>query len=94
MSDQPRQKRHRHEKDHDRAVRRENLVEMVGRQITLIAKGDGLLAPHHGGIDKAAHQHDKRQHHVHDADFLVIEARDPVEQHDAPSAKVRNDGDH
>jgi hypothetical protein len=37
-------KQHRHEEDHDGAVRRENLVEMLGWQIALRAAGrDRLL---------------------------------------------------
>src|SRR5690606_27330974 len=54
--------------------------------------GYGLLAAHHGCIDEAAHQHHERQHDVHDPDLLVIEARYPIEQDEAPCAEICDDG--
>ena len=54
--------RHRHEEDHDGAVGREDLVEVLRRQIALRpADGDRLLRPHHDGVGKAAQQHDQRE---------------------------------
>ena len=53
--------RHGHEEDHDRAVRGEDLVVMLGRQIAL-RRSDRhrLLRPHHDRVGKAAHQHQQR----------------------------------
>ena len=59
---QPDDERHRHEKDHDRAVRREDLVVVVGRQVSLgAADRDRLLRAHHDRVGKAAQQHDQRR---------------------------------
>ena len=75
---QPDDERHRHEEDHDGAVRRENLVEMLGRQIALrTAGGHGLLRAHHDRVGEASQHHDQCQHTIHHADALVIDRRDP-----------------
>jgi hypothetical protein len=37
-----------------------------------------LLAAHHDGIRKTTDQHHQTKDHVHDADPLVIDARDPL----------------
>ncbi len=71
--------RHRHEEDHDGAVRREDLVEMLRRQIALRTAGrDRLLRSHHDRIGEAAQQHEHRQNDVHDADALVVDRGDPL----------------
>jgi hypothetical protein len=70
--------RHGGEKDHDRAVRREDLIEMLRRQIASGVKGDRLLRAHHQRIDKAAQQHQQREQQVHDPDAFVIDAGDPL----------------
>ncbi len=76
---QPDDERHRHEKDHDRAVRREDLVIVIGRQVALrLADRDRLLRAHHDRVRKAAQQHDEAEQHVHDADALVIDAGQPL----------------
>ena len=72
----------------------ENLIEMAPRQITLRVECDRLLGPHHHGIDEAAHQHDQRQRHVHDADLLVIEARQPFPPQIAPLAEPGDERNH
>ena len=58
-------------------MRREDLIEMLRRQITCGVKGDRLLRAHHERIDKAAQQHQQREQQIHDADALVIDAGDP-----------------
>ncbi len=71
--------RHRHEENHDGAVRRENLVEMLRRQIALRAAGrDCLLRAHHDRIGEAAQQHEQPQHEIHDADALMIDGGEPL----------------
>jgi ribosomal protein S8E len=77
--DQPDHQRHRDEEDHDRAVRRENLVVVLGRQIALrAARGNGLLRAHHDAVAEAAQQHDEPEDDVHDADALVVDRRKPL----------------
>jgi hypothetical protein len=66
-------------KDHDDAVRRENLVVVLGRQITLPgAGGQRLLRTHHDGVGEAAQQHHQRQDAIHHADALVIDGSQPL----------------
>ena len=88
------QERHRHEEDHDGGVGGENLIEMVRRQIAMRVECDRLLGPHHHGIDEAAHQHDQRQRHVHDADLLMVEARQPFGPQIAPLAEPGDERNH
>src|SRR5215204_371810 len=52
------------------------------------AEGEGLLQKHHDRIGEAAQQHDDRQNNVHDADFLVIDAREPFPPEITPLAIV------
>lgn len=71
----------------------EDLVVMMGRQVTCgIAKGNGLLDPHHDGIGETAQQHDQAEDHVHDADFLVIDAGKPFEPKVAPQLEMADCG--
>ncbi|MGY4191726.1 hypothetical protein ACVIM9_001067 [Bradyrhizobium sp. USDA 4520] len=83
--------RHGYEENHDGAMRRENLVEMLRWQIALRTAGrDGLLGTHHDAVRKAAHQHEQRKDDVHDPDALVIDRGDPF----APEIRpVSIDGD-
>ena len=78
-------------------MRRENLVEMLRRQISLrTARGDGLLRPHHDGVGKAAQQHDQRQDDVHDADALMVDGGEPLSpqiRHVTLERDPRKDGD-
>jgi hypothetical protein len=67
---------------------------MVRRQIARRVECDRLLGPHHHGIDEAAHQHDQRQHHVHDADLLMVETREPFGPQIAPSAEPGDERRH
>jgi hypothetical protein len=70
---------HGDEEDHDRAVRRENLIEMLGRQVTLCsADCDCLLRAHHDCVREAAQQHDQCQDDIHDADALMIDGGNPL----------------
>ena len=75
----PDHERHRHEEDHDGAVRREDLIEMLRRQIALrAAGGDCLLRAHHDRVGEAAQHHDQRQHAIHHADALMIDRCEPL----------------
>ena len=74
---QPDDERHRAEEDHDRAVRREDLVIVLRRQIAGRLVGDRLLRAHQHDVREAADQHDQPEDRVHDADALVIDAGDP-----------------
>jgi hypothetical protein len=69
--------RHGGKENHDGAMRRKDLIEMLWRQIARGVKGDRLLRAHHERIDKAAQQHQQREQQVHDADSLVTDAGDP-----------------
>ena len=94
---EPGDERHRDEEDHDDAVRGEDLVVVVRRQVARrLAEGDGLLSAHHDGVGEAAQQHHQAQDHVHDADLLVVDAGDPVAPQRAPQPEVgerADDGD-
>ena len=60
-------------------MRREDLVEVLGRQISLRAACcERLLRPHHDGVGKAAQQHDQREDDVHDADALMVDRGEPL----------------
>ena len=60
-------------------MRREDLVEVLGRQISLRAAGrDRLLRPHHDRVGKAAQQHDQRQDDIHDADAFMVDGGEPL----------------
>ena len=88
---QPGHERHGHEEDHDRAVRAEDLVEMLGRQVAAVVQRHRLLGAHHDGVDEAAHQHDERQHDVHDADALVVDAGQPFDPQVLPRLEPGDD---
>ena len=70
--------RHGHEEDHDRAVRGEDLVVVVRRQIARRIQGESLLRAHHDGVGEAAQQHHQRQQAIHHADPLVVDRRHPL----------------
>ena len=57
---------------------REDLVVVLGRQIPFGLEGDRLLGAHHDRIDEAAKEHQEPEKEVHDADALVVHARDPL----------------
>ena len=59
---------------------------MVGRQIARRAIRQRLLRPHHDGVGEAAQQHDQREQRIHDADFLVVDRRDPLATRDRASS--------
>ncbi|MPL91568.1 hypothetical protein SDC9_37643 [bioreactor metagenome] len=88
---------HGDEEDHDHAMRGEDLVEVVRRQIArCAARGHRLLRAHHQRIGKAAHHHDEAEHHVHDADLLVVDRGDPVAPQRHPQPEIghqRQDGE-
>ena len=84
-----RDERHRHEENHDGAVGGENLVVMMCREVSFRwAEGESLLQDHHDGIGESAQQHDDRKDDVHDADLLVIDAREPFPPEVAPLTVV------
>ena len=92
---EPDDERHGHEEDHDRAVRREDLIVMFGRQIPLrVTGGKSQLAAHQHGVREAAHQHQERQEYVHHADALVIDAGDPFSPQVGPPAFDRHQRQH
>jgi hypothetical protein len=62
-------------------------IEMAGRQVAARIVRGGLLGAHHDRVDEAADQHDQRQHDVHDADALVIDAGQPVVPERPPPAE-------
>ena len=76
--DQPDHEGHRHEQDHQRAVRREDLIVVLGRQVSRRAEGERLLRSHHDGVGETAQQHDHGEEDVHHADALVVDAGDPL----------------
>ena len=47
-----------------------------------------LLQAHHDRVGEAAQQHDNAEHHVHDADALVIDAGEPLAPEIAPELVV------
>ncbi len=86
-------KRHRHEEDHDRAMRRENLVVVLRRQIPpRVARRERQLRAHHDRVGKAADQHDQPEHEVHDADPLVVDAGQPLAPQIGPPALPGDQG--
>ena len=91
--DQADEERHRHEEDHDAAVRAEQLREMVGCKEAGIVDRSCLLHPHQHRLDQRAAEHDEGQHDVHDADFLVIEAGEPFGPQIAPFPEPRDQRD-
>ena len=91
---QARDQRHGHEEDHDHAVRGEDLVVVMGVEIALrAAERHGLLQSHHDGVGEAPQQHDEPEHHVHDADPLVVDAGEPLAPQIAPQPIVGQRGE-
>ncbi len=86
--DQPRHQRRRHEEDHDRSVGREELCIMVGRQDSAVQRAD-LMGAHHRAFQHAAQKHHPGQHHIHDADPLVVRAGQPVPPKRSPQMVAR-----
>ena len=66
------------EENHDGAMGREDLIEVVGRQIAVRAEGETLLRPHHDRVNKSTQHHQTAKQRVHDADPLVVHAGDPL----------------
>ena len=48
----------------------------------------GLLEAHQDPFDRAAQQHDQREHDIHDADLLVIDADQPFREHRRPEPEI------
>ncbi len=92
--DETGQKRHQHEKNHDRAVRREQLREMLRRQESPGIVRQRLLDTHQQGFDESPQQHHQRDNHVHDADPAVVQAGEPVTPQPRPAARDRQQHDH
>ena len=63
----------------------EQLCKMVGRQEAAV-EAEGLLRPHQRRLDQRPCQHHEGQHHIHDADLLVIGAGQPLRPQHAPFA--------
>src|SRR6185437_4609492 len=59
-------------------MRGEDLIVVLGRQETRGLKCNRLLRAHHEGVGEATQEHHQRQQHIHDADALVVDARDPL----------------
>ncbi len=75
---QPDHERHGNEENHQRAVCREDLIVVIGRQVAVGVECQGLLRAHHDRVGEAAQQHHHREHDVHDPDALVVNAGDPL----------------
>ena len=93
--------RHGSEENHDRAMRREDLVVVLGRKISGRMESQRLLRAHHDRVDKPAQQHHQAKQHVHDADPLVVHAGDPLApevgqmtRDDDPGDNCANDQHH
>jgi hypothetical protein len=91
---QPDHERHRHEKDHDRAMGGEDLVVVLGRQVALRLERDRLLRSHHERVDETAQKHHRGERHIHDADMLVVDAGDPFTPQIRDPALDRDEGEH
>src|SRR6185312_7646330 len=88
---QPDDERHRHEKNHDRAVCRKDLVVVLRRQISLrTADRHRLLRAHHDRVGETAQQHHQAEHDVHDTDALVVDAGHPLAPEIRPPALYGN----
>ncbi len=86
---------HRHEEDHDHAVRGKDLVEVVRGEVALrAAGGKRLLCAHHQGVRETADEHDEAKDHVHDPDLLVVDAGQPVTPQRYPETEVGHQGDN
>ena len=60
------------------AVRGKHLVVVFGHQeARVIVTGERLLRAHHHRVAEAAQKHDGRKQAIHDADALMIDARNP-----------------
>jgi len=72
----------------------EDLVIVVSRQEALgVAERQHLLGAHHQRVGKAAQQHDDAEHHVHDADALVVDAGEPFAPQIAPELEIGQDAE-
>jgi hypothetical protein len=69
--------RHRHEEDHDGAVRRKIWSKCSGGRYPG-RRPAGLLGAHHDRIREAAQQHEQRQHDIRDTDALMVDGREPL----------------
>jgi hypothetical protein len=65
-------------KNHEGAMRRKDLVVMLGRQIARRPERERLLRPHHDRIGETAQQHHHREQDVHNPDPLMVDAGDPL----------------
>src|SRR5262244_3444194 len=79
------------------------LIVVLRRQVSLCAAHrDCLLRAHHDRVAKSAQQHDQAEHHVHDANALVVHAGQPLAPQIWPPAlhsdghedSQNNDADH
>jgi hypothetical protein len=50
---------------------------MLGWQVSCGVKRQRLLRSHHEGVNERPQKHDGGQQAIHDADALVVDARDP-----------------
>jgi hypothetical protein len=67
---------------------------MMRRQVAFrAAEGHRLLQPHHDRVGKSAQQHHQRENDVHDADLLVVDARQPVAPERPPEAVIGDEPD-
>ncbi|KOS76519.1 hypothetical protein DM46_2854 [Burkholderia mallei] len=80
--------RHRHEEDHDDAVRGEDLVIVVRRQIAGPVVRERELQAHHHRVGEAAQQHDERDDDVHHAELLVVDGREPLAPQPFPALRI------
>jgi len=74
-------------------MRAEQLGEMIRSEDPGRVDREHLLRAHEDGLDQRAAQHHESQNHVHDADLLVIEARQPIEPQRLPPTLPAEEGD-
>ena len=81
--------RHRHEEDHNHAVRGKDLIVVVRWQEARFARrGKSLLATHHNGVSKATQQHNDCYDNVHDTETFVVNRSQPLVPQVAPLTEV------
>eukprot|EP01083_Nonionella_stella_P126354 382406_1 len=66
--------RHRHEEDHNHAVRGEDLIVVVRwQEARFTRRGKSLLATHHNGVSKTTQQHHNRHDDIHDTEAFMVD---------------------
>src|SRR3989338_3349957 len=67
---------------------------MVRREIPrTVAYGYDLLGSHHKRVHRPTHEHDKGEYEIHDADFFMINAREPISIQPTPALRIKKEPD-